>query len=184
MNEKKIMDILHRKRFIIVFFTAIFLCLICLYTLLRFNEKKNIQIDVRDFDVCGTETGEYIYCFDTISGNGDTDISGWMIHKGESVRSIAIKLVLKETDSDTAYIIPTEIKAREDVTTAMNDGCSYDNCGFYVYKDNIGSKLDINKKDYEIYFYSDYNSREFLLDTKKTLRSFGDSDGMMDRGDT
>lgn len=170
MTEKKFMETVHSKKLVIILFAVLFLCIIAIYSLLVLHEKHIVAVNVNDYEIFDSSSPEYMYCFDP-SDESKNDVRGWMIHKGESVKYAAIKVALREQDSDSIYIIPTEIIVRKDVTEAMNDGCSYDISGFSASSANISSKLDISEKSYTIYLYSDYNGREFLIDTGLLLNS-------------
>ncbi len=170
MTDKKFIEIVHSKKFILILFVILFLCITTIYGLLVLHEKRNAVADINDFEIFDSSSPEYMYCFDPSDGS-ENDIRGWMIHKGESVSYAAIKVALREQGSDNIYIIPTEITIRNDVTEAMNDGCTYDISGFSASSSNINPALDISAKNYTIYIYSDYNGRKFLIDTGLPLDS-------------
>ena len=71
------------------------------------------------------------FCIDDASvENGIVFILGWAFEKGQSIETYDLRVALKEHDSDKAYVLPTEMLIRNEVTQAYNDGFNYDASGF------------------------------------------------------
>ena len=101
----------------------------------------------------------FSYSLDEDGTDTDGKIRGWIVKQGSSVRTCSINVILKECDSMNAYILPTQVDKRDDVTTLISDGNNYDYSGFEAQIDNIDTgkqyvlcfKVEINDT---IYYYS------------------------------
>lgn len=134
---------------------------------LKHYEVRNVLFESTK---CQYVTGnEFEYCIDVFSLKNDGNITGWLIKPEEDMNTVAIKVVFKQKNGKKAYIIPTTMQERKDVSDAMADGKNYDHSGFDVKMYNVSKKLDVQGKEYVVCFYVKINGKEYLYDTQKTL---------------
>lgn len=119
---------------------------------LKHYEVRNVLLDV---STCQYVSGdEFKYCIDECSLENNGNITGWLIKPGEDMNTVAIKVVFKQKNGDKAYVIPTMMQERKDVSEAMLDGKKYDYSGFNVKMYNVSKRLDIQGKAYVLCFYA------------------------------
>lgn len=101
-------------------------------------------------------------------------ISGWVVKPGEEVGRVAIKVILKNTETGECLILPTDVVERTDVTRYMDDGNNYDDSGFSV-KIPYWDELDTDT-DYEIILQYQLNDHPITyLPLAPTLKETGRS---------
>lgn len=152
----------------IVWITSVGLIFIIIGGLfLKYYEVRNTLLETTK---CQYVMGnEFKYCIDAFSLKNDGNITGWLIKPEEDMNTVAIKVVFKQKNGKKAYIIPTTMQERKDVSDAMADGKNYDHSGFDVKMYNVSKKLDVQGKEYVLCFYVKINGKEYLYDTQKTL---------------
>lgn len=139
---------------------------------LKHYEVRNVLLDV---STCQYVSGdEFKYCIDECSLENNGNITGWLIKPGEDMNTVAIKVVFKQKNGDKAYVIPTMMRERKDVSEAMLDGKKYDYSGFNVKMYNVSKRLDIQGKAYVLCFYAKINGKEYLYDSQRTLQDISE----------
>lgn len=158
------MEKLHDKKVIGLIAISMFLFFIVGWEFFQWHELHAKRININDYEVYAN--GDVFLCnIDNITLDDDGDISGWIIKKGESIKIVAIKVILQDTVTQKSYVVPTQVLVREDVTEFFDDGTNYDNSGFIVETKNLDYSLDIGNHDYQIFIYLDINGSECIVQT-------------------
>ena len=183
MNSNNTKDIrsLYTKSLVlsVIFFTIVLITL--LWMALRWNEGRIRQIDVNNYSLSGKSEGFKWYVGNVSVpqkmndnwGKGYLEISGWLIRKGEDIRTIEQYVVLKDVETGNIFRIPTEVTERTDITERRNDGHNYDMCGFYS-KLGDNDYIDIYSNDYEVGVINVLNGEENLIMFGKTIKDYED----------
>lgn len=151
------------KRFMIV--AVAIMALICLF--LSRYEMRLEEIDVDEITVLSDETvtnvdNAYYDC------NGKRlIINGWCIIKGKETNPVTMHVILKESDGNIFWKLPTAIVTRTDVTECVNDGINYDNSGYSVNADC--RELDFSRNQYEILVLYESGDDKFLIPLNRVV---------------
>lgn len=140
MKEKK-----YRNLVLVAFVLAVVLSLVG-YKLLRRHEFA--LEDYKWSQESVTTTG-YIVNIDDVVNNGETiSISGWLIKEGVDIGVIDRYVVVKNTETQESFKVPTEVITRPDLKTYLNDGVNYEDSGFFA----VISLEELTKNTpYEVY---------------------------------
>lgn len=106
----------------------------------------------------------FSYSLDEDVTDTDGKISGWIIKQGTSIGTCSINVILKECDSMNAYILPTQVDKRADVTTLISDGNNYDYSGFEAQIGNIDKD-----KQYVLCFKLEINNIVYYYNTQQMI---------------
>lgn len=110
-------------------------------------------------------TGKLAYELETVSDE-DMAVSGWCCEPGESMKEFGINLILWKQDRGYGYAIPAYMDERKDITQRFDDGCNYDQCGFFC--DLNGNRIVDGR--YRIYIQYACNGQEQTVDTGQYIR--------------
>ncbi|MCR4937565.1 MAG: hypothetical protein K5987_05355 [Lachnospiraceae bacterium] len=139
------MDKLQNPRFIFILTSVCALLGMAAFLFFKWNADRTAVFDTSDavFD----EGFEGYFTVESISDeNGLTVISGYDIAYGLPSAETPAVILLKDLSDGTFYRLPTQIKDRTDISSAIADGTDYSLCGFRSFTDK-----DLNDHDYEIY---------------------------------
>ena len=159
-DEKELMQFIHSWRFLLIFFLVAGILFAIGWGILVWNENR---ITVVDPDIIiPVDVSNYKFNLENVEWEKDdisitqdyVKISGWFVEKGQEVKKVALKIVLKDVNSDIYYVLPTDVAERTDVTEYINDGNNYDYSGFSV---KIPYWEALEDTDYEIYVQYDLN---------------------------
>lgn len=150
-----------KKKFINILILVLGIFFLAGWLVLYFHEThiKSITLDKADFS-----TDSFTYSLDADGTNGEKVISGWIVKTGTSVDTCSINVILKENNSTRAYILPTEVVKREDVTINVGEGNNYDYSGFKALADNVKSE-----RKYTLCFRLEINSVIYYYNTHQTI---------------
>ena len=157
---------------IIVSMIVILLCVIviaslCVYQYCRFAVYEKVDIS----SITPADVKDYLWDIETNAKcNGYCEIYGWIVKTGESINTRKIDLIIEKEDG-TAYLVPTDMIERKDISDTLNKGISafdYSASGFAtaVNVRSIGqgsSRLYVlyrNNNNYELVDISEHLNRE------------------------
>ena len=136
---------------------------LCLYQYFRFAKYETIDIT----GIPVADPSEYCWEIDSRIDRGSSYmLSGWIVKTGESILTHSIDIVV-EKENGTAYLIPTEMTEREDVSEKLNAGGTafdYTASGF----SSAVNKNRVAAGDRVFILYKN-NSRYELVDISTTL---------------
>lgn len=115
-------------------------------------------------------TDDITYCIDSVQqSNGVLTIADWAAKQGESIESIDMQVVLCSEDTQTGYVLPTQMTNRQEVTDALNDGFNYNYSGFL--SRGLLSKLKLSKRDFTIYLHYKNNGEDLWVKTQHSIKN-------------
>ncbi len=164
MMERYVMS--NCKRKYIRWMMCVFLILLVIgWSVLYFHEIhiKKITIDNEEMLTDG-----FSYFLDEKNISDDGIISGWIVKDQTQIDTCEINVLLKACDSNEAFVLPTEVLERKDVTSAIDDGKKYDYSGFRVKVGNIYKYIDWNK-NYILCFKLKINNITYYYNTKEFI---------------
>lgn len=172
------MDKLHNKNTIIKILIYAVIILLIGWGILIKNETRITKISVEKQAIASKSEG-YTYFIDNLEHKGGgisitkdyIGLSGWIIKKGVELDTASIRIVLRNVVTNDFFLIPTAMVSRKDITSYINDGFEYDNCGFSV-KIPINEVINTVKYDYEIYALSCFNDKERLVPLNTTIKTW------------
>ena len=117
---------LNEKSRVITAVIIILLCVavfagLCLYQYFRFARYE--AVDISGIPVAD----ESEYCWeieDSIDNGGYFLLNGWIVKTGESILTHSIDIVVEKNDG-TAYLVPTEMTERKDLSEKLNGNDAY-----------------------------------------------------------
>jgi hypothetical protein len=98
--------------------------------------------------------------------NGILKIEGWAYEPGEAVQTFDVSVALKEKDSDTAYILPTQNLYTTKMETSHSE-IDYGNSGFMSTAKISALNTDVS--EYEIILIYKNNQKNYVIDTKDSI---------------
>lgn len=108
------------------------------------------------------------YCIEgNVIHNDAIEIWGWILEKGKDIKTVDLSIALKENNSSTAYIIPTQNAARPDVTKEINDGFNYEYSGFNSLVPVF--RLNKNITKYDIFFIYKNNGKAYIISANEAV---------------
>ena len=132
----------------------------CLYSFKHYHGLKEINLTQYE-----SISGVLFNVNQLYKYNEDYDyITGWVLKKGTEIKQYNTKLVLFRKSSEKGYVLPLKMRARPDVTKAINDGIDYKYSGFEAKVDHKYMK----NNSFRIGFLIDVNRKEYLVKTKFT----------------
>lgn len=161
-RENNFMNFIHSEKFIGLY--ALIMCVLFTigWFILVMNENRIEKLNPNL--IIPVDASEYRFDLENVAWEKDeisitkdyVYIDGWLIKPGEQVNKAAIKVVIKKSNTDMYYILPTDLIERKDVTESMDDGNDYKYSGFSVkipYWDELDTDID-----YEIFAQYNLNS--------------------------
>ena len=136
--EENILKNIQSKRIILKIVCVLSVVFAVVWVIFVENDIFIRKIDITKMEI---NTGnEYIHSLDDVSWKKDdisitkdyVTLSGWLIKKGEDAKTVSIKVVFQDMNTEQCYVIPTTMFERDDVTENINDGLDYKNSGFSV----------------------------------------------------
>lgn len=128
-----------------VFLAAVFSVFVVFFLGLLFFMNQRVKvIDVSDCE--RDDTGRITYAIEEV---GDfynfISVTGYAYEAGQSIERASIKIVARDTDTDTYYELPTENVKRTELTNTVGDGNNYDYAGFksIAYRDKLPQNLEL-----------------------------------------
>ena len=107
---------------------------------------------------------------DTLSYDKDyLTLAGYVILKGTATSPSAFQVVLRDTESDSYYLLPTSQVERPDITAYINDGVDYTNSGFQV-RLPFSKKLNPREHTYKAYVLWKLQDQELLIPLNTTVQ--------------
>ena len=163
-REPDFISFIHSERFLGLFALIMSILFTIGWVILVINENRIEELNPNL--IIPVHESEYRFELENVTWEKDevsitkdyVCIAGWLIKPGEQVEKAAIKVVLKKSDSDMYYVLPTDLIERKDITESMDDGNDYTYCGFSV-KIPYWDELDTDT-DYEILAQYNLNSNE------------------------
>lgn len=98
------------------------------------------------------------------------EMSGWFTRNNAEIKTVTLKIVLKNKSNNIYYLIPTDFYSRKEVTDFINDGYNHEYSGFSI---KIPYLDDLDNTDYEIYILYGLNDEERLVSLNTTLKTWG-----------
>ncbi len=175
MNETHFMKFIQSKN--TLKYMAIILSVIFLigWIILYVNENHIYELDPSTVD--SDTLDHYGFWLDSATWENDNmeitedniKISGWIATPGESIERTCIHVVLKSNSSGKYYVLPTNVETREEITSKIDDGNNYDECGFSCDLPYWGS--DASSESFTVYIlYELNNHKEKLINTNIPLQ--------------
>ena len=175
LTDDKVISLIQSRKFLICFLICLILLFVIGWVVLVSNENRIDELDVEKV-IFGDANNYNINLEDlrwTRDDNSLTDdyvhISGWIVKPGTNVDAVAIRVVLKDMETEKYYIVPTGVVSRGDVTESINDGKNYEYSGFSVLLP-YWRELDTDK-NYELYVQYELNDEgNVLVPMNRTLK--------------
>ncbi len=177
MNEKKLLNFIQSKKFLVPFFIVLILISFLFIARLCKNADLIKEIDVTCYEKDNIKNYSYnidefyyedsnIYLKDDI-----VRISGWIVKPNIEVKDISIKVVFKDMVTNRYYQLPTLMISRNEVNSFVDDGYNHQYSGFLM---NVKyDRLDRNT-DYKVFILYTINGTTYLVDLNSTLKINGE----------
>ena len=164
------MEKIHSRRFIVGFLIVAVCVILLLSAFMSWHEMRIKRIDIRDY---GFAAPSIVYSnMDEIKTESVADehilsLSGWCVIKKFQTCPIEMHVVLHDPKSDEAYVLPTTVVKRHDVTEFFSDAVNYDYSGFKT-------KLSYDSSDfpggiYNIYLLYKVEEQTVLVDLQRVV---------------
>ena len=97
--------------------------------MLSFIEAMPRKADyLKSFNIVTPQEAEYVYSFSGIGeGAFISSLDGWIIKRGQPTNGIMldVRLAVRNRDTGSFLVLPTEVRKREKTTKEMADGLDY-----------------------------------------------------------
>lgn len=147
---------------------AVIVIITAVWGLLVWNNIHISKIDTTNYSVYETGTDGYEMLLDAavkrdaISITKDyITISGWVANTNEDMSRVTIDVVLVDADTDEAYVVPTTMSERTDVTEHY--GTHNLNWSGFSVKIPFGNKIDTEKHNYKIMALLKVNDHDAVI---------------------
>lgn len=176
-NDKKLLNFIQSKKFLIPFFIVL-----ALFSFLFFCKLTNNANQIREIDVSTYKKdsiNNYSYYIDEFyyedSGiylkDDVVKLSGWLAKANIEVKEVSIKVVFQDMVTTRYYQTPTLMIDRSEVNSIVDDGLNHPFSGFSM---NVKyDELD-RDTDYRVYILYTLNGKTSLIDLNYTLKINGE----------
>lgn len=167
------------RKIVVRFLICILGIITAIWGILIWNDTRIYQLDISEYTVY--QTGLDGYEMGVESANCSRDevsitkdyitVSGWVINEYESMDRVKIQVVLIDSETGVAYVVPTTVQERADITEYFGTN-NFDWSGFSM---NIpyGNVIDTEKNNYRIAALlkvNDYNA--VVVDSMRNTEEF------------
>ncbi|MDE7293287.1 MAG: hypothetical protein K2N72_02560 [Oscillospiraceae bacterium] len=169
------MEKLHSKKFIGGFLLAGFLISVIFACILIRDE--NAVRTITPGETASLEGMEIISKIESIElpeeKGGRMRITGYLFKRGESIRTVAVQIIMRDTGTGSCLSLPTAVITNMDVLeTYAEDGCDYNNAGFEAFADCRG-RFDPYNKSYDLFALYTLNGTEYFVPLGGTVGNGG-----------
>lgn len=164
--------VFHSKLFIGRFISIAIGIIILVCVVLYKHDTFTSEIDIKNMKILIKEQGVR-YHFDKISlemnfrNEYELQINGWCAIPGKPTNLVEMRVLLRDVSTQKIYQLPTTVNTRNDATSVINDGNSYENSGFSVHIMTRKFK-EIGIK-YEILLLYKVGGEEMVIQTNQYL---------------
>lgn len=172
------MEKLHSKEFIARFLLAGFLISAIFARVLIWDETAVKEITPGE--TASLEGAEMVSKLESIElpeeKGGRLRITGYLFKRGESIRTVAIRIVMRDTRTGSCLCLPTVVTGNTEVIeTYAEDGCDYNRSGFEAAAYCRG-RFDPYNNSYELFALYTLNGTEYFVPLGGTVGNGGGYD--------
>ncbi len=156
----------NKIKIIILCVIALMICFIGFRLVVFWGDNRIKKLDVTG--ISQVAPSEYMTCLDVCDWKKDADqttkdyviINGWALKPGMEIFEASISVVIRSTENDKYYILPTKMIQRSDLTSYMNDGYNYEKSGFST---SVAYWHKLADSEYELFLLYDLNGTGDVL---------------------
>lgn len=163
------MEKYQNRKVLVRFLICIIIVISVVWAILVWNNTHIAKIDTTKYPIYGAYTNGYEMTVENVNATKDNvsitkdyiTISGWLVNTNEDMSRVTIDIILVDKDTNEAYLVPTTMQERTDVTEYY--GTHNFNWSGYSVKIPFNNKVDTEKHNYWIMALVKINDNDAVI---------------------